>query len=393
MKYNFDEVIDRRNTYSYKWDDYPYAHEPSDKMVPMWVADMDFPCADEIVRAVRERAEHPIYGYSNAGSHFGDPAVHWMQKRYNWTIVPEDVLFCPGVVPALSACITAFTNPGDKIVIQQPVYYPFSDIIHLTGREILNNELLYDKEREQWVIDFKCFEEKVKTATLFILCNPHNPVGRVYSAEELKRMGDICMRYGVKIISDEIHSDLVFKPNKHIPIASLSDEIADHTITCISPSKGFNIAGLQTACMIIRNRELYRTVEKELNKSMHVMNLFGTVAYMTAYEKCEDYIEEVTAYIWSNYEYLDEYLKENMPKIRCQRPQATYLMWLDCSELQIQGQEIFDFFVNEAHISIDNGELFGSAGKSYARLNIATPRSNLERALRQLKEAYDKRGY
>ena len=393
MKYNFDKVIDRRNTYSYKWDDYPYAHEPSDEMVPMWVADMDFPCADEIVRAVRERAEHPIYGYSNAGSHFGDPAVRWMQKRHNWTITPEDVLFCPGVVPALSACITAFTNPGDKIVIQQPVYYPFSDIIHLTGREILNNELLYDRGWEQWGIDFEDFEEKVKTAALFILCNPHNPVGRVYSAEELKRMGDICARYGVKIISDEIHSDLVFKPNKHIPIASLPDEIADHTITCISPSKGFNIAGLQTACMIIQNRELYRTVEKELNKSMHVMNLFGTVAYMTAYDKCEDYIEEVTAYIWSNYEYLDGYLKKYMPRIKCQRPQATYLMWLDCSELQIQGQEIFDFFVNEAHISIDNGELFGPAGKSYARLNIATPRSNLERALRQLKEAYEKRGY
>lgn len=393
MNYDFDTLIDRSNTYSYKWNNYPYEHNKSEDMIPMWVADMDFPCAKEIVNAVIKRAMHPIYGYSNAGDGFGGPAARWMKKRHNWTILPSDVLFCPGVVPALSACISAFTKPGDSIVIQQPVYYPFSDIINLSERSLLNNELVYNPKKQLWEVDYQDFEEKISHASMFLLCNPHNPVGRVYTREELKRMADICIQHHVMIVSDEIHSDLVFRPNVHIPIASLSQEIASHTITCISPSKGFNIAGLQTACIIATNSHYYHRLETELNKSMHVMNLFGTVAYMTAYDQCEDYIDEVTQYIWNNYMYLDRFLKEHMPRIKCQCPQATYLMWLDCSDLGICDDEIFDFFVNDAHIAIDNGSWFGNSGKYYARLNIATPLCNLKKALFQLKSAYEQRGY
>jgi cystathionine beta-lyase len=358
-------------------------------LIPMWVADMDFPCADEIVRAIQERASHPVYGYSHIGSDFGGPAARWVKKRHDWKISANNVTFCHGVVPALAACIMSLTEPKDDILIQQPVYYPFRDIIEKNGRTFISNDLYYDKMDACWKIDFEDFEKKIADASVFMLCNPHNPVGRVYTKEELTRMGELCLKHHTVILSDEIHSDLVYKHAKHIPIASLSDALSQQTITKISPSKAFNIAGLQTACVISENEEYLKKFQLEMEKSMNVMNLFGPIAYQAAYDECEDYVDELVDYLWDNYCFLEEYFQKEMPLIQPQKPEATYLIWLDCSKMGISGDEIYDFFVNMAGIAIDNGIWFGENGKNFARLNIASPRSMLQEALIKLKHAYD----
>lgn len=359
------------------------------QLVPMWVADMDFPCADEIVHAVCERAQHPIYGYSHVGPDFGAPASRWVKKRHGWQISSENIVFCHGVVPALAACIMSLTKPGDEIMIQQPVYYPFRDIIEKNGRGFISNDLVYNQTEERWEIDFEDFEKKISGAEIFILCNPHNPVGRVYSESELLHMGELCLKHETIILSDEIHSDLVYHHAKHIPIASLSKELAQCTITMISPSKAFNTAGLQTACVISENRDYLNAFGLEMEKSMNVMNLFGPIAYQVAYDRCEDYVDELIDYLWGNYCFLETYIRSEMPLIKPQRPEATYLIWLDCSGLGIRGQEIYDFFVHDAGIAIDNGIWFGESGANFARLNIASPRSMVEEALHKLKHAYD----
>lgn len=395
MKYNFDDVINRNNTLSYKWDGRYDKFPENPNVIPMWLADMDFPCPSEISDAVKARAEHPIYGYSFAVEKCKDLTAQWQKKRNNWNVSPEWVAFSNGVVPALNAAITAFTDEGDGVIIQPPVYYPFSESITNNFRKVCANNLIYNGER--WTINFEELEQMASEDEnkLLILCNPHNPVSRCFEYDELKRIGEICIKHNVIIVSDEIHSDLVFRGNRHIPIASISSEISAITLTAVSPSKTFNTAGLQMSAIIASNKMLLDEFVKDMGRKYYISNLFGTVAFVAAYENsgCVEYLEQLIDYLWSNYLYLDGFLREHMPKIRCQKPEATYLMWLDCSELGMSGKEIERFFIEEAGVAFDSGEWFGGNCSKYMRINIACPRATLKNALYQMKAAYDRHGF
>ena len=395
MRYNFDEVIERSNTLSYKWDGREEKFPENTNVIPMWLADMDFPCPQEIAAAVRKRAEHPIYGYSFAVDKCKDLTAKWQKKRNCWDVQPGWVTFSNGVVPALNAAITAFTNEGDGVIIQPPVYYPFRESVENNFRKVCANNLVFDGVR--WKINFEELEEiaSVPDNKLLILCNPHNPVSRCFEEDELCRLGEICLKNNVIIMSDEIHSDLVFAGNKHIPIASISKEISDITLTAVSPSKTFNTAGLQMSAIIASNDTLLKRFVEDMGRKCYISNLFGTVAFVAAYENigCVDYLEQLKVYLWNNYLLLDDYLKCNMPKIKCQKPEATYLLWLNCSELGMSGEELEKFFVEEAGVAFDSGAWFGGGCERFMRINIACPRSTLSKALCQIKDAYDKRGF
>ena len=389
MKYNFDEVIDRHGTESYKWDAGDFFFPECPEALPLWVADMDFPCPEPIVKAVQKRAAHPVYGYGYAGDDVKLPAIAWQKKRNNWDVKMESILLSNGVVPAIGQAIQALTKEGDGIIVQTPVYYPFMDTIEVNNRVVEENPLIFDGET--WKMDLEGFEKLAgkESTKLFLLCNPHNPVGRVFTEEELRTVGEICLKHHVLIFSDEIHSDLIFKGSKHIPIASLSPELADITVTAFAPSKTFNVAGLQASIVVADNEEIREKLELEYTKDFFVLNLFGVVVLKAAYGECEDYLDQLMDYLWGNYEYLDAYLKEHMPKIKCQKPEGTYLMWLDCSELHMSSEELKELFLVKAKVAFDEGQWFQGVGKSFMRLNAACPRSTLEECLRRMKTAYD----
>lgn len=393
MKYDFDKVLDRSNTDSYKWDAGDVFFPDCPDALPLWVADMDFPCPDEIVKAVQHRAAHPIYGYAYAGDEMKNLAAAWQKKRNGWDIAADSITFSNGVVPAICTMIQAFTRPKEGVIVQTPVYYPFMESITSNGRSVEENPLVYDGEK--WVMDLEGFEKLAAkpTTTLFILCNPHNPVSRVFTREELEAVGNICVRHGVLIASDEIHSDLIYPGTRHIPIASISEEISDRTITAFSPSKTFNIAGLQASVIVSRNADLLGRFEAEMQRDFFVMNLFGVVALKAAYSGCEDYLEQLLAYLWGNYLYVDGFLREHIPRIKCQKPEATYLLWLDCSGLHLDAGGLQDFFLKGAQVAFDNGSWFGSPGAPYMRINIGCPRATLERCLRRIKDTYDRAEY
>lgn len=395
MKYDFDKIINRENTYSYKWDGRDDKFPENPGVIPMWLADMDFPCPAPISDAIQERAAHPIYGYSFAVDKCKSLTAQWQKKRNGWDVDPSWVTFSNGVVPALNAAITAFTNEGDGVIIQPPVYYPFKESIENNKRHLCNNNLVL--RGGQWEINFEEFEQLAARPEnkLFILCNPHNPVSRCFGEADLRRLGEICVRHSVIIVADEIHSDLVFREWRHIPIASISEEISDITLTAVSPSKTFNTAGLQMSAVITSNSRLREEFSLDMGRKYYVSNLFGTVAFVTAYENagCEDYLEQLIDYLWDNYLFLDTYLREHMPKIKCQKPEATYLMWLDCSELGMDAKSLEAFFVQEAGVAFDSGMWFGDGCESYMRINIACPRAVLEKALSQMSAAYKRRGF
>ncbi len=391
MEYDFDKVINRQNTYSMKWDGVGDRFPNNPDAFPMWVADMDFECPKEVVEAVIERAKHPIYGYARLTKEYKEVAVEWLAKRHGWVIDPSAVEFCNGVVPALSILVNAFTKPGDKVIIQPPVYYPFEEVITNNGRFVLENPLVYNGEK--WVMDFDDLKLKAKDkkAKLMILCNPHNPVGRVFKKEELIELGNICLENDILLISDEIHSDLVFRHAKHVPISSLSEKFQNNTITTVAPTKTFNIAGLQCSAIVIPNPKLRKEylIQQRKHRTQNI-SIFGVVAFVAAYKYGEDYLEQLIDYLWDNYLFLDKYLKDNMPLIKCQEPEGTYLMWLDCKGLGLTFKELDKFFLNEASVALDNGIWFGPLGAPYMRMNIACPRSLLEEGLNRIKTAYDK---
>jgi cystathionine beta-lyase len=395
VKYNFDYVINRQGTLSYKWDARAKAFPGNPHVLPLWVADTDFPCPKEISDAIQKRATHPIYGYSFTEDNFGELMANWQRKRNNWEIDPRRVTFGNGIVPALNAIVTAFTKEGEGVIIQPPVYYPFKEAIENNNRIVCNNELIDDGSR--WIIDFDALERLAEKPQnkLLLLCNPHNPVSRVYEKKELLRIGEICLTNHVLIASDEIHSDLIYRHCKHIPIASLSQELSDITVTAVSPSKTFNIAGLQISAIIASNSILLKQFEAEMERRCYVPNLFGSVAFKTAYtnEGCVDYLEQLIDYLWENYLFLDQYLKAYTPKIKCQRPEATYLLWLDCSELGLEPEWMEEFFVKEAGVGFDSGTWFGGKAEKYMRINIACPRSILKECLDHIRTAYERRGF
>jgi len=332
MKYNFDQVIDRRNTNSAKWDLAALFYGEKD-ILPMWVADMDFNTAPPVIAALKKQAELGVFGYNNRPQSYLTAVVEWMARRHGWQVNPEWLTYSPGVVTALNLCILAYSNPGDGVIIQPPVYYPFAESIRNNGRVVKNNLLKFENDR--YFMDIDSLEARAWARTrLMIISSPHNPVGRIWTKDELTRVGEFCVKKDIILVSDEIHSDLVYRGRKHVPTASISEEIAQQTITCISPSKTFNLAGLKTSVIIIPNPRIRQMYVAMLgNLSLGMDNTFGLAALEAAYKDGDEWLEALLEYLESNMEFTIKYFEERIPGIKALRSEATYLLWLDCREL------------------------------------------------------------
>lgn len=384
--YDFDVVIPREQTDCVKYDLRKETFGKED-VVPMWVADMDFETPDFITKAVSERAKHPIYGYTIMSEAYFDSVINWVKIRHSWEIKKEWISFTPGVVPGFNFAIQAFTQKGDGIIIQTPVYFPFADSIKQNGRKLIENQLVYKDGK--YIIDFNDLEEKAKQAKMILLSSPHNPVGRCWSREELKTLADICVRNGVIIVSDEIHNDLVLPGYHHIPTATLSDEIANMTVTCIAPSKTFNIAGLATSSIIIQNKEL-REKFTEFSNQIHISrgNLFGYVASVAAYKHGAPWVDQLMKYIKGNFDYLSSFLKLETQQVRAVELEATYLAWIDFQKTGFSDKEIEQKLIFEAGLGLSPGSIFGTSGQGFQRMNLATPRKTVELACENLKKVF-----
>lgn len=386
VKYDFDKKIERIGTSCSKWDSEESYR--TGEVIPMWVADMDFPVPEPVMKSIRRRAEHPVMGYVFRDRSFAEITAEWMKKRHAWEIGPEWVTFCPGIVPALSAAVQAFTMPGETVMLQSPVYYPFSNTILACGRKVTDNPVRLQNGR--YTMDLEDMEEKIKKehVKLLLFCNPHNPVGRVYTEEELREMGDICLRNNVRIFSDEIHSDLVFTGHKHIPLASLSAELSRITMTGIAPSKTFNLAGLQTAAVICEDAGMKREFERIITmNSIHFCNVFGLEAYKAAYMEGEEYLEQLLGYLEKNLSYCGEFFEKYLSPLRFTELEGTYLLWIDCRDLKMDREQLDRFMTDKARIALDSGYWFGPSGEGFMRMNIACPMDTLKQALGQLEEA------
>jgi cystathionine beta-lyase len=382
MKYDFDSVIDRSNSYSIKYEP-SWRGKPAD-VLPLWVADMDFatpPCVQE---ALINRAKHGIFGYSEPDAEYFDVTRKWFEERFNWAVQRDWLAITPGVVNALYIAVRALTQHGDGIVIQQPVYYPFESSIKKTGRRLLVNELVYSDG--YYSIDFDDFEEKIKQAKMFIMCNPHNPVGRVWKLEELTRMGEICLRHNVIVIADEIHEDFIFPGQKHLVFAALNDDFADITVTCTSPSKTFNLAGLLHANIFISNNELCGKFKEEYARcGLSQPGVMGLSACKAAYQDGADWLDQLIGYLAGNMSFLKTYLSKNIPKIKFIEPEGTYLAWLDCNALGLSPQKLDETLTHKGKLWLSAGLTFGKGGQGFQRINVACPRSVLQNALERLK--------
>jgi cystathionine beta-lyase len=382
MKFDFDRIIDRRNTCSIKYD--PVSRGKPDDVLPMWVADMDFSAPPCVQNALASRAQHGIFGYSEPDAAYFSTVCGWFSERFNWKAEREWLTITPTVVNALYIAIRAFTEPGDGVVVQQPVYYPFNSAVRQTGRQLLVNELVYSEGR--YSIDFDDFEKQIKQAKLFILCNPHNPVGRVWTRDELVRMGEICLRYGVIVIADEIHQDFIFEGYRHFVFAALDERFAEITVTCTSPSKTFNLAGLLHANIFISNEMLRAKFKQEYaNCGLSQPGIMGLVACQTAYSGGAEWLDELIKYLADNMSFMDEFLQNNIPKIKLVKPEGTYLAWLDFSALGLSSGELVNAITNKAKLWLNDGPSFGKGGTGFQRLNAACPRSVLHNGLERLK--------
>ncbi len=359
-----------------------------DRMLPMWVADMDFRCPEPVVKALVERAQHGIYGYTAATDSFYQSVVHWMRKRHGWEIDPGWICTTPGVVPALHMLVRTFASPGDRVLIQPPVYYPFHQAIVRNGAAPLSNPLRY--ESGEYRMDWADLNEKARDPglTMTILCSPHNPVGRVWSKDELVRFGETCIEKNVLVVSDEIHGDLIYKGNVFTPFAKISREFAMHSITCTAPSKTFNLAGLQTSCIIIPNDDLRARFTKTLESNgFFGVATFGMVALQAAYEHGGQWLDHMLDYLQGNLDYLQAYIAEHIPQISVVQPQGTYLVWLDCHKLGLAKSELKRLMMDGARVYLDEGYIFGKEGEGFERINIACPRSILVEALDRIRKA------
>lgn len=386
--FNFDEVIDRKNTQAIKYD---FNRRPDKKadLLPLWIADMDFKSPTQITEALKKRMDHSIYGYTKVSEDYYNALKNWMKSSFSWPINSDWVIPVPGIVYALSTAIRALTNPGDFVMIQPPVYYPFNLVVENNGRKLLSNPLIHNPETGKYEIDFNDFEEKIIRyhVKAFILCNPHNPVGRVWTLDELKKLGNICLDHGVTVISDEIHEDFIYPGYRHHVFANLSKALSDITVTCTAPSKTFNLAGLETANVIIENKDLHRKFTKEKNEQfIDVPNLMGLVACEAAYTHGRPWLEALILYLQENLNYLDRFLKNHCPEITLIEPEGTYLAWLDLRALNLNPTDQEDLIVNKSKLWLDPGTMFGAEGQGYERLNIACPISVLEEACYRLKK-------
>ncbi len=380
MKYNFDTLVERKNTNCLKYDCRETIFNNSD-VLPMWIADMDIAIPDFIIDAVKKRANHPIYGYSYFGEQFFSNFIHWFYQRHGIEIKKEWICFSPGVVPALNISILTFSQPNDKIIIQPPVYPPFFDAINSHQRLILENPLICNSN--QYIMNYEDLLSKIDPHTsMIILCNPHNPVGRAWKKEELEQLIEICEKNNITIISDEIHSDVIFYPHQHTSMLSLTDKV----IACFSPSKTFNLAGMATSFIVIPDEEMREKYLASIN-GLHIAygNLFGTIATETAYGQGEDWYLQLMKYLQANIDYVIDFCKNNIPKINILRPEATYLLWLDCRQITTSAEKLQEIFVQYLNLGLNNGIEFGNVGKGFMRMNVACPRCTLETAMQQLK--------
>lgn len=388
MQYNFDEIINRENTDSVKYDLRKVIFEKED-VIPMWVADMDFKTPDFIINAIKERLNHEVFGYSFRSKSYFESIINWLKRRHQWEVKEEWMSFSPGIVPAINMAVMAYTKPGDKIIVQTPVYFPFFSAIVNNDRVQVENPLQLKNDR--YCIDFEDLEEKLKEAKMIILSNPHNPGGSVWTKDELKRLGDLCVKNNVIILSDEIHADLVFKNIKYTPLASISKEIDEITVTFIAPSKTFNMAALATSSLICSSKELKEKYDKVLD-TIHIGmgNVFGAVASEAAYNLGDEWLDQLMEYLSGNLDYLDHYLKENIPQIKMIRPEGTYLVWLDCSELKMTDEELKNFMIQKAGLGLNAGTMFGTGGEGFMRINVACPKQTITDALARLENAVNK---
>lgn len=384
MKYNFDEIIPRRGSNSYKWD----AAAEND-ILPMWVADMDFRTAPAVIEALHARVAHGIFGYTKVPPTYFDAITGWFDKRHNFRIEKEWILFTTGVVPALSAVIKALTQPGDKVIVQTPVYNCFFSSIRNDQCEMVANELIY--KNGSYTIDLDDLEKKAADpqAKILLLCSPHNPAGRVWTYEELKQVGEICLRNDVIVVSDEIHCDLVYPGHTHIPFASISEDFLKKSVTCTAPSKTFNLAGVQVANIIAADEDMRRRIDKALNiNEVCEINAFAVEALIAAYTQGEEWLGELKQYLYGNYQYLVEFFRKYLPHLPILPLEATYLVWVDCSALKESSKEIAENLLQKEKLWINEGTLYGAAGEHFIRINIATPRENLIKGLEKIRNLY-----
>ncbi len=387
MRYDFDEIINRRGTGSYKWD----STEEAD-VLPMWVADMDFRTAQPIIEALQRRVEHGIFGYTLVSKEYYESIIRWFNRRHGWRMERKWMMYTSGVVPAISAIIKALTMPGDKVLVQTPVYNCFFSSIRNNGCEVESSPLM--RVGSTYRMDFDDLERKVADpkVKLMLLCNPHNPAGRVWTREELAKVGDICSRHNVIVVADEIHCELVYPGHRYTPFASVSDVCLHNSVTCFSPSKAFNIAGLQIANIVSDNENVRQRIDKAINiNEVCDVNPFGIVASMAAYNDGEEWLDQLLDYLKGNYEYMSSFCEKHLPDFPLTTLEGTYLVWMDCRSIGLTSEELERRLVKEACLRLNAGRMYGSEGEGFMRWNIACPRSVLKEGLERLTNWYESR--
>lgn len=386
MSFNFNKIIDRTNNFSAKWSEMNKNFGSND-LLPMWVADMDFLTAPCIMEALKDRLEQGIFGYTTRPSSYNESIVNWLDNRFSWKIKKEWLMFSPAVITSISLLIQNLTQKNDKIMIQEPVYSPFHNIVELNERDLVISPLI-KLDDGSYIMDYEDIEAKIKDVKIFILCNPHNPVGRVWTREELTRLGQICLKHNVIVISDEIHSDIILKNHKHTPFASISKEFCKNTITCMAPTKTFNLAGLQSSFLVMSNPYYYEVMDRAFSTlDIKRNNAFSLVATEAAYNYGEDWLDELIKYIEDNVDFAIEYIKTNIPKLKVKKPEGTYLLWVDFNSLNVDEKDLKDALINKGRVALSSGSSFGIGGGGYYRINLACPRAMVLEALKRIEFA------
>lgn len=386
LAYNFDEIIERKNTDCIKYD-FAVKQGMPENLLPLWVADMDFRTPPFVVDALVEKSRHGIFGYSESGRDYWEALHSWFLQSHAWEVESDWLVKTPGVVYATSTAIRALTCEGDSVLVQQPVYYPFARSILLNKRQLVVNQLVYAENR--YTINYEDFENKIieNQVKLFILCSPHNPVGRVWSEEELIRLGEICLQQGVTVVADEIHADFIYPGHKHFVFAKLKPELAQISVTCTAPTKTFNLAGLQVSNILIPNSGIRHAFRQEMAKNgYHQLNIMGIVACKAAYQYGREWLTELINYLSGNLDFLRSFLNEKIPQVKLIEPEGTYLVWLDFNQLNLSEDRLEDLIISKAGLWVDKGTMFGAGGEGFQRINIACPRATLFRALEQLEK-------
>lgn len=380
MKFDFNVPVDRRHTNSYKWDS-----ANQEDIIPLWVADMDFKTAPAIIEILKKRVEHGIFGYTKVPDEYYNATIKWFASEHGWNFNRENIIYTSGVVPAISAIIKALTEEGDKVIVQTPVYNCFFSSIRNNGCVASENNLIL--RDNTYFIDFEDLEKKAADpkAKILLLCNPHNPAGRVWTKEELERIGEICVRNDVKVVSDEIHCELVYPPFSYTPFGSLEEELTSKSVSCVSPSKAFNIAGLQIANIVCKDDEMLQKIDKAINiNEVCDVNPFGVLATIAAYTEGKEWLEELKKYLWGNYQYVIEFFNTHLPQYPVLKLEGTYLVWVDCRHIGIPSEELEERLIKEAKVWLNAGDMYGKAGEGFMRINIATQRERLEEGLKRL---------